>query len=968
MSAGPKKFCGNCGSGLNPGLRFCETCGTAVAPPENAKPASGVGPTVVANLSGSAPGSTPGTAPLPPGGNKVVRPTVPLQSAPGAPTPLMPVPGVSAPGISAPGVSAGGSAPGLSGHPPHPSQHPHSAHGPPPNASYPGGPAAYSAPPFQAPPKKRRWWAALPLLLVIVIVVGAVVAWFGFPLQTRRLLASQGLRTGVGKSRVAGFPGELGADAPHFRRRLVKAPDAPPGEVALATPVYLVEERGASHGPFEVSLPLLDASMRRRVVVARHVDGAWEALPTARDGDHVIASADAFGTFAGWTVRRRSSPTADERTRLVVPTPRLLFARLEGEQLSFHVDIRGLNTATSPDSPWSDRVAVRGLHVEVARPAAGADAALETAFGPYPVEGGDLLWSPGQAVGILPIALTSVDASVRADTPVSHRAWLLRVHPVFEDGTTGPPTQAIRIYPELVRAYAQMIRNTPWPAGPREAFLSNTAQHPLTIGVGEGFVENAYRGSLAWTRQRSWGWIRAGFTGPQVTMTPDATFGQVATHAYGHYATHMALGDDYLESIQGRRHGWLESSREAAFTEDLATVLGELATGDGVPAGAGAMLGRPRDLARNPPDGLANAWPLNRTQDALAVETVPATVMSRLASDIGAETVTGAVLSSHATDLLALIDALPAAHRETARRVMMDEGISWTMRGQVTVDGSPVVGALVRVENADGHAFALPSADRASASGTTDAEGRYTVRVPYGTSRLLASSPGLRQLGGPREVEATATRSTASEPEQVEPLLMERAGPTVALTSPRSGEVVRSRSVLVEGTVTGDGVQHVVLRSGDREVQVTPSGGRFSGRMVMRPGENVLTAAAVTPGGEGTASVTVNAMVPAAALVAELTWDRDATDLDLRLRPPGQDAAAPRTLENSRGFGPELVVLQGETVGEVPVEVRYESGRGAVSFTVRWCVHEGTPQARCGEERGQLAGPGTRESFVVQAH
>ena len=391
---------------------------------------------------------------------------------------------------------------------------------------------------------------------MITLAACGVIAWFGFPVESRQILASWGLRTGPGKSRVGAFP--IGADGtlPPFRRARVSVPEPPDG-VELATPAFDIEPRNSADPPFEISFPLLHPSFGddedHTIVMGHHIDGEWRPLPTEVIEDRVWAVTDSFSVFAGWSVPTEDVDDAD-MSSLRVPPPRMMFGRVRGENISIHVDLRGLDLATDPDAPWEPGVRVAQLRVEIAEGAAASYAA-------YEVNGEPLVWDTEERVGVLPIVLTELPGSLRHDTTVEQRPWRLRVVPVFSDASVGPASEPVEVYPDVLRSYVWLRRNMPWGATQREAFLTATSENPLGIVFGS-YLGNAYNGSVGWSRRRLWGRLRAGVRHPHIGMRPRRDVGA------GRRAHLGALRDAH--ALRGRvLHGG-HDERTAAVARDVA--------------------------------------------------------------------------------------------------------------------------------------------------------------------------------------------------------------------------------------------------------------------------------------------------------------------------------------------------------------------------------------------------------------
>lgn len=937
-----RNFCGRCGARVTPDQAFCEQCGHRIA------------------------GGAPPAPAIPKTRHDEKRPELPKRPAVHPTMPMDPTPW---PPGSAPGIGAG------------------------PGASQPGVPHAGASHPGAVfePPRRRRRWPWFVLLCLVAFMGSAAGGWFGAPLVTRGLAARYGLPTFVGEAEVLGGPDAEG-DAPRFDVRLASLPSRPRG-ATLATPVYEITPRGEAAGPFEVALPLLDPSDERPVVVGHLHDGRWRPLATEIVDGRAIAVTDSFSKFAGFYPEDGGPPSPAEVANLrCVSTPRLVYGEATPEP-AMVFDLRGCTWANRRQWGRLERQVVE-LRVEVSVPEGDRPGPSPQAFATYAPAGEPLRLVPSQGPGRLPVALEPLSRTYDQWAAVTYRSWLVRFVPVFDGGGVGQPTEATRIYPDVLRAMVHLSREVPFDPATRATFDARVAAQPVRVVFG-GYtlLRDAYNGSLAWSRRRGWGRLFGGVAGPHVGLTETATYGDVVTHEWGHYAAHMALGDEYEQTSPGGAHnGWVESTRALAFTEDLATLLGQWGTGTGVPAGAGAMLGHPFDMSRHPA-GEGPRWPTTRTMDAVAVETVPATVMSRLAQQIGFAQVFSTIASARPRDLVEMTTAFGPAQAETLQPILIDEGVSWLVRGRVVripEEGGPpepLGGARVRVRTLGGVELAAPAADASLVRSTSAADGTFVVRAPQGEVLLVAEHAGYVQRNRVTFTVETSGGTNVTEPQAVAADLELERGLEVVIESPAEAATVTERIQLVRGRVEarpGTVIDRMVLRTANGEVQVPLTGDRFEGRVTLRPGDNVITATAHTAdGAEASATVTVRAEIQATVVMCELTWARDRTDVDLWVTDPegvstGFRNRRPREgrqldVDNTRGFGPETYTMTADLPGPYEVRVNYYSGQGPVGFTVRWCLREGTPEERCGTETGSLAAadhngstPAGNHRFTIQ--
>ncbi len=120
--------------------------------------------------------------------------------------------------------------------------------------------------------------------------------------------------------------------------------------------------------------------------------------------------------------------------------------------------------------------------------------------------------------------------------------------------------------------------------------------------------------------------------------------------------------------------------------------------------------------------------------------------------------------------------------------------------------------------------------------------------------------------------------------------------PTVKITAPAGGWTV-DRMMLVEGTISDNTVDPVVVSiNGDRYLMRT-FGGHFSREFPAASGKNVITVMASNQGGTGSSQVTCYAQIPPVPLKAILTSDTDGVYTDLHIYEPTAESVKDGKLE-----------------------------------------------------------------------
>lgn len=211
----------------------------------------------------------------------------------------------------------------------------------------------------------------------------------------------------------------------------------------------------------------------------------------------------------------------------------------------------------------------------------------------------------------------------------------------------------------------------------------------------------------------------------------------------------------------------------------------------------------------------------------------------------------------------------------------------------------------------------------------------------------------------------------------------------VVITSPPGGWTV-GRMMLVEGTVSDQTIDPVVISiNGDRYLMRTFSG-RFSRKFPAAAGKNVVTVLATNQAGTRTVQATTHAEIPSVPLKAVLTSDTDGVYTDLHIYEPTAssqegDQLKPHSMAHvywantvspsggtfflneqggsfdQPGYGPYLYVHRAPPKGVFLIATNYwPSGDKAHTLaTLNLTMFEGTPQEVRRTVRVPLATQGT---------
>jgi uncharacterized protein YfaP (DUF2135 family) len=245
-------------------------------------------------------------------------------------------------------------------------------------------------------------------------------------------------------------------------------------------------------------------------------------------------------------------------------------------------------------------------------------------------------------------------------------------------------------------------------------------------------------------------------------------------------------------------------------------------------------------------------------------------------------------------------------------------------------------------------------------------------------------------LGAASVLALLALSSASPARETGMPIGEGKTRPEVKITSPLGGWTI-GRMMNVEGTISDQSVDPVVVSvNGDRYLIRTASG-HFARQLPAASGKNVVTVMAANQGGTAQAQVTTYAQIPPVPLKAVLTSDTDGVYTDLHIYEPTKesvDAQGKLALEkmahvywaqtesptggtfflneqggdfDKPGYGPYLYVHRAPPQGVFLIATNYwPSGDKAHTVgMLNLTLFEGTPQEVRRAVRIPLATPGT---------
>ncbi|MBI3269939.1 MAG: DUF2135 domain-containing protein [Planctomycetes bacterium] len=176
----------------------------------------------------------------------------------------------------------------------------------------------------------------------------------------------------------------------------------------------------------------------------------------------------------------------------------------------------------------------------------------------------------------------------------------------------------------------------------------------------------------------------------------------------------------------------------------------------------------------------------------------------------------------------------------------------------------------------------------------------------------------------------------------------------VRIASPDGGWSSQ-RVVHVRGSVFGGSSRRAFLVTNGSYQVVSVVDGNFDVEQVLSPGENVIQVWAETPAGYRSDAVVVHSTVPPLDVKVTLTWDTDASDVDLWVTDPTgekcfyehkETAIGGRLdIDVTDGYGPETFTLPCAVPGNYLIEAHFfgDAGQPQARCRATVALREGTP-------------------------
>jgi uncharacterized protein YfaP (DUF2135 family) len=182
--------------------------------------------------------------------------------------------------------------------------------------------------------------------------------------------------------------------------------------------------------------------------------------------------------------------------------------------------------------------------------------------------------------------------------------------------------------------------------------------------------------------------------------------------------------------------------------------------------------------------------------------------------------------------------------------------------------------------------------------------------------------------------------------------------PTITITSPPNGHRTDEKVLTVSGTCADKRVTEGAFTLNGASHAIPIKDGRFSEKVVLRPGWNDVTISARNRFAQRSQSIRVFANIRPAFFKAVLTWDTNGTDVDLWVTDPqgkttwyrNKSPAEHRKLDidDTNGHGPETYTIEALVPGRYVVRVQYYRGTVPTNFKVDVTIRERFRQVRTG--------------------
>ncbi len=559
-------------------------------------------------------------------------------------------------------------------------------------------------------------------------------------------------------------------------------PPALPGDnFSLDGKIYDINIPDSAPLPAKVSLPaseeLLNEVNDKQIVIGRYNGESWDIIPATIIDKSVVAEVDHFSSFAAFwrSVGDISAFSKEELESFTVKAPSFDWLKVENNEI-----IAVLNLE---NSRFADGATVRIIPLVVdkwelcvLKP--------DTAFGipisnrgtcePLLVNGEAYMQAPfvRNLIAKVDVNLTNLfDFSTimhklnRDSNPENYGSFAFKIRPIFNDvnHTKGAFSEYEYLPVAVADTHIRLIKGLSSRLDPnqKEEFIRRVFSNPYLLPYKKGWPE-AYGTPLS-LRNRIYLGARGIFQ-PLIGIKGDSEWVRVVTHEWGHYASHMLLGDDWTKNAAAADHeGWKEASlRTLAWSEDLATFLGQWGLKEigsdsasiTLPLVVGAMGGDISDYSimkeyNDMAEGktLNDYWPINKNMDAIEVESVSASILSRLSLEYSLSEVMKVILSSKATTLVEFIKewfdkyGMNSSESLFLQNLCIDEGVRWIIYGKVVNDeGLPLKEVSVTIEGMGG---ALSSS---LAKGISNNDGDFNITIPPGDVKMKFERSGYKSL------------------------------------------------------------------------------------------------------------------------------------------------------------------------------------------------------------------------------
>ncbi len=555
-------------------------------------------------------------------------------------------------------------------------------------------------------------------------------------------------------------------------------PPSPDGFV-LDGKVYEVSVPDSAPFPAKVSIPASDELLadadNKQFVIGRYNGHSWDLMPAALIENSIVADVDHFSLIAIFQrlLKEPDEYTTDFFQTLTVSPPNFDWIMVKNDEIFAILDL-GKSRVPYKNTGEIVPLSVTKWELSVLTPnvSIGRPNIRTGTFVPITFNGESFIHIPMpiQGPGSIPLTLdhfkieinltnlfdfsTIVNLLDRQSIPANYGSFVFRIRPIFNDENNTQGALSSLTYLPVGVADAQIRLKKGLAdrlnADQKGDFIRRVSSTHYLLPYNKGWGE-FYANPLTWGNA-----VYLTFFGvhqPLIGIELNTGWARVVSHEWGHYASHMLMGDEWTKNVTTGSHvGWKEAnSRELAWAEDLATFFGQWGVNNRsntLPEQSGAMEGDLTEYSTIKSENVTSGsvddfWPNYLDMDAIKVESVAASILSRLSSKYSFADVMEIILSSHPINLTEFIDqwfehyGMDSSESEFLQTICVDEGVTWVLNGHIEEEGStnPLQGVSVYVNGVNSNLKLSPE-------GYSDVSGDFKINVPPGDVNIKLVNSG----------------------------------------------------------------------------------------------------------------------------------------------------------------------------------------------------------------------------------